>query len=61
MRANPTYLAECTWPEASTALDGAVILLPVVAIVAHGAHLPLNGDVVIASESGVLAEKVLPG
>jgi creatinine amidohydrolase len=61
MRANPTYLAECTWPEASTALDGAVIFLPVGAIEAHGPHLPLNTDVVIARETAVRAAKLLPG
>jgi creatinine amidohydrolase len=61
MRANPTYLAECTWPEASTALDGAVILLPVGAIEAHGPHLPLNTDVVIAKEIAVRAAKLVRG
>ena len=61
MRANPTYLAECTWPEASTALDGAVIFLPVGAIEAHGPHLPLNTDVVIARETAVRAAKLVAG
>jgi len=60
MRANPTYLAECTWPEASTALDGAIIFLPVGAIEAHGPHLPLNTDVVIARETAVRAAKLIP-
>src|SRR6478609_1261174 len=46
-------LADLTWPEASSALNGAVILLPVGAIEAHGPHLPLNTDVIIAREAAL--------
>ena len=42
-------LAEATWPEAKSALGaGAVALLPVGATEAHGPHLPLGTDVIIA-------------
>lgn len=61
MQSNPSYLAECTWPEASTALDGAVVFLPVGAIEAHGPHLPLNTDVVIASETAIRAARLHSG
>jgi len=46
----PAVLAELTWPEATTALADAVVILPVGAIEAHGPHLPLDTDVVIAVE-----------
>ncbi len=47
----PTYLAELTWPEAATVLQrDTVVLLPIGAIEAHGPHLPLDTDVVIATE-----------
>ena len=42
-------LGDLTWPEAKAALArGAAVLLPVGASEAHGPHLPLNTDVVIA-------------
>ena len=44
-------LAGMTWPEAARRLGaerGAVALLPVGAIEAHGPHLPLDADVIIA-------------
>ena len=47
----PTNLADLTWPEAAAALQGdTVVLLPIGAIEAHGPHLPLDTDVVIAIE-----------
>ncbi len=41
-------LADLTWPEASVALQDAVLLLPIGAIEAHGPHLPLDTDVRIS-------------
>lgn len=47
----PTHLADLTWPEAQAALQAdTVVLLPIGAIEAHGPHLPLDTDVVIATE-----------
>ncbi len=43
-------LADLTWMEAETRLKGAVVLWPVGAIEAHGPHLPLGTDVIIAEE-----------
>src|SRR5688572_8584162 len=44
-------LADLTWVEARDLLGGdCVVLLPIGAIEAHGPHLPLDTDVVIASE-----------
>lgn len=44
-------LADLTWVEAERVLSpDAVILIPVGAIEAHGPHLPLDTDVVIATE-----------
>jgi creatinine amidohydrolase len=46
-----TYLADLTWLEAQAALQqDTVVLLPIGAIEAHGPHLPLDTDVVIATE-----------
>ncbi len=46
-----TFLADLTWPEAQAALQpDTVVLLPIGAIEAHGPHLPLDTDVVIAIE-----------
>ena len=43
------HLADLTWPEAREALrPETVVLLPIGAIEAHGPHLPLDADVVIA-------------
>lgn len=56
-----SYLAELTWPEATAALSGAVVILPVGAIEAHGPHLPLDTDVVIAVEMGRRAGELLAG
>jgi len=41
-------LAAMTWEEARDAAAGAVAVLPVGAIEAHGPHLPLDTDVIIA-------------
>jgi creatinine amidohydrolase len=41
-------LAAMTWEEARDAAGGAVAVLPVGAIEAHGPHLPLDTDVIIA-------------
>lgn len=47
--AGPRRLADMTWEEArDVARAGAVALLPVGAMEAHGPHLPLSTDVVIA-------------
>jgi len=48
----PLYLADLTWVEARDVLGPeSVILLPVGAIEAHGPHLPLDTDVIIAVET----------
>jgi creatinine amidohydrolase len=45
-------LSDLTWVEARDALTReCVVLLPIGAIEAHGPHLPLNTDVIIASET----------
>lgn len=41
-------LAALTWEEARAALPGAIAVLPAGALEAHGPHLPLNTDVIIA-------------
>lgn len=46
--------AELTWPEAR-ALAGAIALLPCGAVEAHGPHLPLVTDVVIAEAAALRA------
>ena len=43
----PLHLSELTYPQAAE-LEGAVGLLPAGATEAHGPHLPLNTDAVIA-------------
>jgi creatinine amidohydrolase len=46
------FLADLTWVEARDLLGGdCVVLLPIGAIEAHGPHLPLNTDVMIATET----------
>ena len=51
------WMADLSWPEVETRLaDGAVVLVPVgAAAKAHGAHLPLDTDRMIAQD---LAERV---
>jgi len=45
-------LRDLTWPEAREALaPETVVLLPIGAIEAHGPHLPLDTDVIIAEEA----------
>ena len=44
------YLADLTYPEAEKALKGSTCVLPVGALEAHGPHLPLSTDTVIAEE-----------
>jgi creatinine amidohydrolase len=44
------YLADLTYPEADKALKGSTCLLPVGALEAHGPHLPLSTDTVLAEE-----------
>jgi creatinine amidohydrolase len=47
----PLLLSELTWVEARDLLSpGCVVLLPIGAIEAHGPHLPLDTDVIIATE-----------
>jgi len=56
----PLELSALTWLEARAALSpGAVVLLPVGAIEAHGPHLPLDTDVVIATEAARRAAVLL--
>jgi creatinine amidohydrolase len=43
-------LGDLTYPEAEKALKGSTCLLPVGALEAHGPHLPLSTDTVIAEE-----------
>ncbi len=48
----PLDLAHATWIEAGAAMTpGAIVLLPIGAIEAHGPHLPLDTDVIIAVET----------
>ena len=54
-------LANLTWPEASAVINGAVVLLPVGAIEAHGPHLPLDTDVIIACETARRTCPRIPG
>jgi creatinine amidohydrolase len=55
-------LGELTWPEARDALrPETVILLPTGAIEAHGPHLPLDTDVVIAAATAERAATRLAG
>lgn len=42
------YIQNLTWKEAEAALPGAVALLPVGAVEAHGPHLPLGTDILIS-------------
>jgi creatinine amidohydrolase len=47
----PLLLSDLTWVEAREVLGGgSVVLLPVGAIEAHGPHLPLDTDLIIATE-----------
>ena len=58
--AQPAYLADLSSPEASDALQAHPIgLLPVGAIEAHGPHLPLNTDVIIAQATAETAWRLL--
>lgn len=55
-------MATLTWQEAGTALqERPVGLLPVGAIEAHGPHLPLDTDVIIACEMAHRAARLLAG
>lgn len=55
-----TLLADLTWPEAEAALrPDTVVLLPIGAIEAHGPHLPLDTDVVIATEMATRGARLL--
>ncbi len=46
----PRLLSDLTWPEAQAALrPTTIVMLPVGAIEAHGPHLPLDTDVIIAT------------
>ncbi len=42
--------SDMTWEEVRDAADGAVAILPIGAVEAHGPHLPLGTDVIIAEE-----------
>jgi creatinine amidohydrolase len=52
-------LASLTWEEARDLLSGAVAILPVGATEAHGPHLPLGTDVVIAEAMARAAAELL--
>lgn len=53
-------LEDMTWPEARQYLaPDSVVLLPVGAIEAHGPHLPLETDVIIAEETAWRAARLL--
>jgi creatinine amidohydrolase len=52
-------LAALTWEEAGDRLAGAVAILPVGATEAHGPHLPLGTDVVIAEAMARVAADLL--
>jgi creatinine amidohydrolase len=52
-------LASLTWEEAGSRLSGAVAILPVGATEAHGPHLPLGTDVVIAEAMARAAADLL--
>lgn len=45
-----TNFSHFTWKEAGDAIDQSVLILPVGSTEAHGPHLPLNTDVIIAEE-----------
>ena len=48
---SPRSIGELTFPEISRKLkESSILLLPIGAIEQHGAHLPLNTDVVVAEE-----------
>ena len=56
----PFDLASLTWPEAAAALrPETIVLVPVGAIEAHGPHLPLDTDVIIATETARRAARRL--
>lgn len=57
---SPRFLAEMTWEEVRRArADDPVALLPVGAVEAHGPHLPLGTDVIIAEAmAGACAEEL---
>jgi creatinine amidohydrolase len=60
MRRKTVHLAELTWLEANALVDGgAWALLPTGATEAHGPHLPLETDVVIADVGAERAARVL--
>ncbi len=60
MTANTYYLAEMTWPQvADLAKRTAVTLVPTGATEAHGPHLPLETDVIIAQGSCRRAAQLL--
>lgn len=55
-------LAEMTWTEVrDTPREGAVAILPVGAVEAHGPHLPIGTDVVIAEAMARTCAEVLAG
>ena len=59
-RPSAVDLASMTWPEAAAALrPETVVLLPIGAIEAHGPHLPLDTDVIIATETARRAARLL--
>ncbi len=53
------YLAEMTFPEVEAAAKDAVAILPVGAIEAHGPHLPLLTDVIIARGMSAAGARVM--
>ncbi|WP_018588836.1 creatininase family protein [Salinispora arenicola] len=47
---HPVMLADLTWSELTARVNDSVFVLPIGAIEAHGPHLPLGTDTVIANE-----------
>lgn len=45
----PLQFADATWPQVKQAASDLVVVLPIGATEAHGPHLPLSTDVIIAS------------
>ncbi|MGH7549323.1 MAG: creatininase family protein [Gemmatimonadota bacterium] len=54
-------LGPLTWVEAERRLPGAIAILPVGAVEAHGPHLPLTTDVVIAQAMARRGAEILEG
>lgn len=56
-----TELGALTWEDAENRLPGAIAILPVGAVEAHGPHLPLSTDIVIAEAMARAGAGILEG